>query len=193
MNKFLKIIKLFFFISALLAFIDKLFNPRIQYLNGNYETVINYKYYLIYGVLAMSLLLLILIELKKNNFSNLTKNILSFLYILFSLYFINSFFLQINFYHLTDYILTLLLAMPTIFVIEELLKKKAFNNLYFLIIGFTIIFFDLFYFIEIYKPYEDYLFGLPIMFIHYSVRNWICLFGTSMILISIIRTIEKKQ
>lgn len=89
--------------------------------------------------------------------------------------------------------MTILLAMPTIFVIEEILKKKVFNNLYFLIIGFTIIFFDLFYFIEIYKPYEDYLFGLPIMFIHYLVRNWICLFGTSMILISIIRTVEKKQ
>ena len=68
MNKFLKIIKLFFFISALLAFIDKLFNPRIQYLNGNYEAVINYKYYLIYGVLATSLFLLILIELKKKQF-----------------------------------------------------------------------------------------------------------------------------
>ncbi len=195
-NKFYTYIKYLSYFIALLGFIDLLINPKIQYLNSNYEVIHNYGRIILMTVIIISLFTVIIstyfCEVNKPKWKNIFV-ISSSIYLILILFIINKFFHIFWFNQMVHFIIFSLYILPIVFILNDLLKPKWGKIKIFLSIGLFFVISTLFYFKYIYVSYEDYWNGTPIVVIHYLFRDWICLIGTVMILVSLlsINTNEK--
>lgn len=187
-----KLFKIVFFLIAIIGYVDKLINPHFQYLGSDFQKVVNYNIIIMFSILIGTLLLIIFsyfFEINKN-----VVNIAKLIHILFSIYFINNLFYLFDFNELIDFFVVSSFLIPSMIIIKDTIKVSSFhisNN--FIYIGFFLIVLDLIYFNYVYKPYEDYLFGLPILFVHYSIRNWIFILGLIFVWISFDKLLLKNN
>ncbi|WBX77676.1 hypothetical protein PG911_05305 [Tenacibaculum ovolyticum] len=137
----------------------------------------------------LGLIILILKHLfkKKLKVSKKILNSIRITLILLFLGYLKVLLMLFNFIQFTEYIVVILLTLPIIFFIRDLFTEKI-KSKHFLILGFTLLFPTLIYFNFIYKPYEAYSDnGIPIIFIHQNIRNWICYIGIVFILTSLVK------
>lgn len=165
-------------------------NPKTQYLNSNFEIIINYgRISLFLGVLISLITITISSFLCDINKHKLKKPfaISSLIYLLLMIYIINTFFHIFWFNETIDFIIFTLHILPVVFILNDLLKPKWVNPKILIPIGLFLIIIVVSYFKYFYATYEDYWNGTPIVVIHYLIRDWLCLAGTILILISLLK------
>lgn len=175
---------------AFLGFLSLLLNPRIQYLNPNHEVISDYARIFLFTAILVNLLAITIssyfIEIKKYKLKNIL-NISSVIYLLLMIYIINRFFYMFWFNQIDDFIIFTLHILPVAFILNDLLKPKSVKIKIFIPIGMFLIMGTVLYFKYFYTSYEDYWNDKPIVVIHYLFRDWLCLIGTILILISLLR------
>ncbi|WAC02160.1 hypothetical protein N7U66_20695 [Lacinutrix neustonica] len=183
MQKTKKYIKILIFVISILGFLDLIINPKPFHFLG---TKLNFATSLLS---IIGLLILTLKEILNDRFQ-ISEKILSGIkigiLILFLIY-LNVFLKWFTFVGYVDYIVVTYLTLPIIFILRDIIpdtiKSKNLTLIGFLLLLPTLIYFGLFY-----EAYEDYSSdGMPIMFVHQRIRNWICYIGIALILTSIIR------
>lgn len=183
-------IKYLSYIIAFLGFLSLLLNPRTQYLNSNHEVIRDYgRIFLFTGVLISLFTITIssyFFEIKKYKLKS-ALNISGVIYLLFMIYIINRFFYMFWFNQIVDFIIFTLHILPVIFILNDLLKPKSVRIKIFIPFGIFLIMGTILYFKYFYTSYEDYWNDTPIVVIHYLFRDWLCLIGTILILISLLR------
>lgn len=183
-------IKYLSYIIAFLGFLSLLLNPRTQYLNSNHEVIRDYgRIFLFTGVLISLFTITIssyFFEIKKHKLKSIL-NISSVIYLLLMIYIINRFFYMFWFNQIVDFIIFTLHILPVAFILNDLLKPKSVKIKIFIPIGIFLIMGTILYFKCFYTSYEDYWNDTPIVVIHYLFRDWLCLIGTILILISLLR------
>lgn len=189
-NKLLFYIKYLSYVIALLGFLSLLLNPRTQYLNSNHEVIRDYgRISLFLGVLISLITITIssfLCDINKYKLEK-TFTISSIIYFLLMIYIINTFFHIFWFTETIDFIIFTLHILPVVFILNDLLKPKLVNPKILISIGMFLIISVVSYFKYFYTTYEDYWNGTPIVIIHYLVRDWICLIGAILILVSLLK------
>lgn len=197
MDKFLKYLKIVVFLIAMWGFFDLLINPKgIQYADSNLNIIPNYFRIITASLILISLGLLILYDLLKNRINNNHYPIvlaLRFLFLLLMYFDINYFLKIFSFHETTEYIIIILYTLPVVFVVKDLIQSLNFKTKHLALLGFILTIPTLIYFQAIYEPYEDYWNGIPIMFVHFRIRNWVCFIGFTLILVSILRLLDHKQ
>jgi hypothetical protein len=182
-------IKYLSYAIAFLGFLSLLLNPRTQYLNLNHEVIRDYGRIFLFTAILISLFAITIsdyfIEIKKYNLKNVL-NISSVIYLLLMIYIINRFFYMFLFNQIVDFIIFTLHILPVAFILNDLLKPKSVKIKIFIPIGMFLIMGTILYFKYFYTSYEDYWSNTPIV-IHYLFRDWLCLIGTILILISFLR------
>jgi hypothetical protein len=173
-----------------MGFLSLLLNPRTQYFNSNHEIIIDYgRIFLLSGVLISLFAIAVSSYFSKIN-KYKPKNILTLfrlIYLLLMVYVIHRFFHIFWFNQAVDFIIFILYVLPVPFILNDLLKQKWVKIKVWLYIGLFLIITTLLYFKYFYISYEDYWNGTPIVVIHYLIRDWLCLTGTILILVSLLR------
>ena len=189
-SKTLFFIKYISFIISFLGFLSLLLNPRTQYFNSNHEIIRDYgRIFLLSGVLVSLFTIAVSSCFSKIN-KYKSKNILtlfSLIYLLLMVYVIHRFFYMFWFNQTVDFIIFALHVLPVPFILNDLLKQKWVKIKAWIYIGLFLIITTLLYFKYFYSSYEDYWNGTPIVVIHYLFRDWLCLTGTILILVSLLR------
>jgi len=119
--------------------------------------------------------------------SNIQK-IASLLFLASASVIINEFLFSYSFNQTLDFFIGLTLLLPTAFILNDLVGLRNNKPIYLVIIASSIVLIStLIFFINFYVPYEDYLMGFPIEFIHNWIRNWIISISIVLILFGILR------
>lgn len=168
---------------SVLFYLDIFFNPNkgFSFLKINQNTV---SIIALAAVISLATLICTLIFKKSGN----AVKIASALFIIAALIIINEFLFSNSFHQTLDFLIALLLAIPLPMIINDLLgfHKPRLSNLLilgsFLLLLLTLVFFTFFY-----VPYEDYLLGLPIVFVHYWIRNWLILISAILLTVGLLK------
>lgn len=136
------------------------------------------------GLALLSLMILLLSSLS-NQLESLLKPA-EVIHLIASTLILNEILFAFSFLQVIHFVVAIILALPIPFILYNLgLSKnilKYWTWIGGLILIFTILFFDL-----IYVPYEDYWNGIPIIFIHYWIRNWLVFISITLIAIGLAR------
>ena len=136
------------------------------------------------AVLSLTTLICTLLFRKFTN----TAKLAGMLFLVTALIIINEFLFSNSFHQSLDFLVALLLIIPIPLVINDLLsfhKRKVSNSLIpgsLILLVSTLIFFTL-----VYVPYEDYLMGLPIIFAHHWIRNWLILISIILLTVGVLK------
>ncbi len=187
MLKLFKFIKISVFIIAIISFSGFLVYPKhIGYLTARLN-IIN-------AILIMlCLAALVVNEVMDVEFrKSIVLNIKYILFIfLFSYLFI--FLQKYIFTQKGEYIILTAFTFPLFFIYNDLFFNKI-NPGKSIILGTLLLIPTLIYFNFIYVPYESYSYsGLPIIFVHFRIRNWICYIGIALIITSILKLMNNKK
>lgn len=189
-NKTLFYIKYLSYIIAFLGFLSLMLNPKTQYLNANFEIIRDYGRISFFLVILISLMTItinsFLCDINKYKLKK-TFAISSIIYLLLMIYIINRFFHVFLFNEIIDFIIFTLHILPVVFILNDILKPKLVNPKILIPIGLFLIISVVSYFKFFYATYEDYWNGTPIVVIHYLIRDWLCLIGTILILVSLLK------
>lgn len=189
-NRLLFYIKYLSYVIAFWGFLSLLLNPRIQYLNSNHEVIRDYGRISFFLGILISLITItvssFIYDTNKYKFKK-TFVVSSVIYLILMIYIINKFFHVFWFNQLFDFIIFTLHILPIVFILNDLLKPKLVNPKILIPIGMFLIISVVSYFKYFYTTYEDYWNGTPIVIIHYLIRDWICLTGIILILISLLK------
>ena len=183
MQKKKKYIKILIFVISILGFLDLIINPKPFHFLG---TKLNFATSLL---TIIGLLILTLKEILNNRFQiseKILNGIKIGILILFLIY-LNVFLKWFTFVGYVDYVVVTYLTLPIIFILREFIPDKI-KSRNLTLIGILLLLLTLIYFEFFYETYEDYSSdGMPIIFVHQRIRNWICYIGITLILTSIIR------
>lgn len=187
-----KNIKIIVFIISIVGFSDFFINPRsIWNLNTKWN-------FLLSLLIAVCLSILVLREILKDKIkiSDKLLTVVKVMVLILLLIYLNVLLKQFNFIQKTEYVIIAILTLPVPWILNELLVENI-NVRYLAIGGVFFLATTLSYFEFVYEPYEAYSSnGMPIVFVHQRIRNWLCYIGVIMIVISILRikinSIKKK-
>lgn len=189
-NKLLFYIKYSSYVIAFLGFLSLMLNPRTLYLNANFEIVRDYgRLFLFLGVVSSLFIITIssfFYDIKKYELKK-SFTISSLVYLLLMIYIINTFFYIFWFDETNDFVIFALYILPIVFILNDLLQPKWINPKILIPIGLLLIASVISYFKYFYAAYEDYWNGISIVIIHYIIRDWLCLIGSILILVSLLR------
>ena len=189
-NRLLFYTKYLSYIIAFLGFLSLFLNPRIQYLNSNHEIIKDYGRISFFSAILISLITITVSSfICDTNKYKLKKTFVlsSVIYLLLMIYIINRFFHVFWFNQVVDFIIFTLHILPVVFILNDLLKPKFVNPKILIPIGMFLIISVVSYFKFFYTTYEDYWNGTPIVIIHYLIRDWLCLTGAILILVSLLK------
>lgn len=197
MAKILKRLKIIVYLLGIAVFYDLLQNPqRAQYAGANFNIIPNY-YRIITAVALMVLMtLLALYEIFRSRLAHRFGSFITIVQILFTgaIYMDVSYCMRVFSYHqVNEYIITALITLPLAFVFTDLSWLVKLKTKYLLFSGLTLIIPTTIYFQLIYQPYEAYYNDVPIMFLHYNIRNWLCFAGLLLMAVALLRWAEQKH
>lgn len=178
------------YIIAFLGFLSLMLNPRTVYLNSNFEIIRDYgRLFLFLGVLTSLFTIIVSSFFCDINRYKLKKafTISSLIYLLLMIYIINKFFHIFWFNGTNDFIIFSLYILPVVFILNDLLRPQWVSPSILIPIGLLLIITIVTYFKYFYTTYEDYWNGISVVIIHYIIRDWLCLTGAILILVSLLR------
>jgi hypothetical protein len=181
--KLKKYIKPVLFTIAALGYLDIVLNP-----NKGFHFLISNKsvfQFIVASFASLSLIILIV-----GCFKNFVKNVKRYtqiVHLISSGIILNEIFFSFSFLQLVDFLIVLLLALPIPIIINDLFATAKSDRFYFIPIGLFLASSTFLFFKFSYNPYEAYWEKIPIMFMHFWIRNWLIFIGINLILIGVLR------
>lgn len=169
-----------------ICYLDLIYSP-----NKGFHFFTFFSKFQLYIVIALllSLLIQIINEFSKSMRINVLKKSAQLVFLFTSLLVFNEIFFNFQFNSLNiilELFIVMLFSIPIIFIMKDFLEIIKVRILYALIFGLSISVLTLLYFKYFYISYEDYFDGLPIVFVHHWIRNWIIFIGGILTLASLL-------
>lgn len=176
-----------------IAYFDLIFNPKKGF---HFIPFFNKFQIPIVVLMIISLLGVITLELPENKFSPKIREFKKyyspiFLICLFLIF--NEVFFIFHYYQKAEFHITAILAIPIPLIASDLFISSKIKCIYILFFGLLLTIPTFLYFHFIYTTYEDYWFGIPIVYMHFWIRNWLIFIGLNLILIYCLVTIKSRQ
>lgn len=186
MQKTKKYLKLLIYALSIIGFLDLIVSPKpFHYLSTKLNLVTS-----ILAVIGLSILMLKEVFNEKIKISEKIMSGIKIGVIILFLIYLNVFLKWFTFVGYVEYVVVTYLTFPIVLILKDIIPDNI-KSKYLALFGVLLLFPTLMYFGFFYETYEDYSSdGTPIVFVHQSIRNWICYIGIALILTSLIR---KKQ
>jgi len=193
--KVLKYIQIAVFLLAVAAYIDVAVNPeRKSHGFPDFGAPREYSIMMFSGMAAFCLLMLTGIGMAKGataarlqRSATAARVIFLALMALFVPWLLQKFF----FVQAVDFPIVAGFTLPLPFMLNDLTGSNPVKPLWLIVPGLLLLLPTLLYFSFFYTPYEAYSNGMPIMFVHYHIRNYICFAGSVLLLMGCIRYADK--
>jgi len=130
--------------------------------------------------------LLILIALRFFKKSTLLEKCAKAVFLIANITVLNEMFFSFSFNQVIEWVVIILLVFPLLAILDSFRWSKRSIDLSMFIGSLTIIA-TVVFFKLIYEPYEAYWMNIPIIFIHYWLRNWLIFIGLTMLGVGIIK------
>ncbi|MDR6967692.1 hypothetical protein J2X31_001704 [Flavobacterium arsenatis] len=185
----IKYFKTILYVLTALVYLDIVMHPNKSF---SFLKINQFMLSLIALVTLISLLSLIVASFTRKLYN--VRKIASVLFLLSAAIICNELLFSYSFHQPLVFLIGLTLLAPFPFVLDELIHIEKKKNIYFVVLFSLIVLIStLVFFIVFYVPYEDYLGGLPIMFVHHWIRNWIIAIAIVSIVFGILKIISSRK